>query len=247
VQEVHGEQRDIDADLVLLAPPGVEPRARPEGSAAEHGLPAAHQHGVLQRGAGPGPLVRDLLAIALQRGAGPGPLVAVAEEEDHLAVARQRDVEPRGGLRAAAARRELGGAEVPEHVDADAAGEVERLAALLAPERPRLVELHLVGDLAVLRRVDDGSEMVKDDWLLMRLLGPRGGETSRAAPWILARYTDTVEHGGALLQTVAESSSGRPPLLPCHSSLLLNGSSDFERLCVLHHHWKMTRSTPRCC
>jgi hypothetical protein len=229
VQEVHGEQRDIDADLVLLAPPGFEPRARPEGSAAEHGLPAAHQHGVLQRGAGP------------------GPLVAVAEEEDHLAVARQRDVEPRGGLRAAAARRELGGAEVPEHVDADAAGEVERLAALLAPERPRLVELHLVGDLAVLRRVDDGSEMVKDDWLLMRLLGPRGGETSRAAPWILARYTDTVEHGGALLQTVAESSSGRPPLLPCRSSLLLNGSSDFERLCVLHHHWKRTRSTPRCC
>jgi hypothetical protein len=156
----HGE-RYLDADLVLLSPRGVEPRARPERAAAEHALPAAHQHGVLQRGPGLGPLVRVLLAVA--------------EEEDHLLVADQRDVVPRGGLRAGA-RRELGGAEVPEHVDAAAAAaEVQRLAALLAPERPRL-ELHLVGDVLAVRRVDGDGEGLVDE-----ALGPHGGDQPRRA------------------------------------------------------------------
>jgi hypothetical protein len=43
-------------------------RRCPDGSAAEHGLPATHlQHDVVQRGAGPGPLVR-VLVVAEEEG-----------------------------------------------------------------------------------------------------------------------------------------------------------------------------------
>ena len=167
-----GGERVLDDDLVLLAPPGVEPRARREAAAAEHALPAAHQHGVLQRRPGLGPLVRVLLAVA--------------EEKDDLVVADQRDVVAAGGLRAGPPRRELGGAQVPEHVDAVAAAHVHRLAALLAPERPRL-QLHLVGDrsvaVAAAAAAAAGPGPVDGDGegLVDEALAPDGGDEARDA------------------------------------------------------------------
>jgi hypothetical protein len=196
-----GGERAVDDDLVLLAPLGDEPRARREAAAAEHALPAAHQHGVLQRRARLGPFARVLHAVA--------------EQEDDFVVAHQSDVVATGGLRAAA-RRELGRAQVPEHVDVVAAAHVERLAALLAPERPRL-QLHLVGDRHV--AVDGDGEGLVDE-------APAPGGSDEAL-LILARNTETVEHcaaaaaeDGAPALPVAESSQDVAALLhPTRSSM----------------------------
>lgn len=155
----------VHDDLVVLSAGG-ERRAGGEGAPAGDALAARHEHGVVERRAGPGPLERVLLAVA--------------EEEDDLVAAHQRHVVAGGGLRAA--RRELGRPEVPDDVE-PVAVDVERLGAPLAPERPRL-QLHLVAERPVVpgsgaaaaAAVDGDGEGLVDEGPV-----PHGGHVARGA------------------------------------------------------------------